>query len=126
MIVQFCYTMNQKTNRLETVLYLEGNNMNSQEGLKDTFRNMRKQGSEPTMVTQSMENILAKTFRLRADRVYIPALKNSHPAFMFWLEKLKPNEKLPRGKFFKRYAFIKVHTKTGHCVSVEAASAGIK
>lgn len=100
--------------------------MNSQEGLKDTFRNMRKQGSEPTMVTQSMENILAKTFRLRADRVYIPALKNSHPAFMFWLEKLKPNEKLPRGKFFKRYAFIKVHTKTGHCVSVEAASAGIK
>ncbi|EMT0530681.1 hypothetical protein WMB34_004324 [Enterobacter kobei] len=99
--------------------------MNSQEGLKDTFRNMRKQGSAPTMVTQSMENILAKTFRLRADRDYIPALKNSHPVFMFWIEKLKPNEKLPRGKFFRRYAFIKVNTKTGHCVSVADASVGM-
>lgn len=99
-----------------------GNHMNNNDGFKDTLRNMRKQGSEPMMVTQSIENLMANTFRLRPDRICIPVLKDYHPAFRFWLEKLKPNEKLPRGKYFRRYAFLKSIINAGHCVSVPDAS----
>lgn len=100
--------------------------MYNNNGLKDTLRNMRKQGTEPMMETQSIENLMANTFRMRPNRICIPLLKDSHPAFRFWLEKLKPNEKLPRGNYFRRYAFLKNKINAGHCVSVADARTGMQ
>ncbi|HHQ6086795.1 TPA: hypothetical protein ACSR08_004372 [Enterobacter asburiae] len=82
--------------------------MYNNDGLKDTLRNMRKQGSEPMMVTQSIENLMANTFRMRPNRICIPVLKDSHPAFRFWLEKLKPNENSREGNISGDMHFLKI------------------
>lgn len=62
----------------------------------------------------TMEDAL-KVFRKPAKWVSIsgPAkdyrrmLKGSNPAFEYWVDKLKPGEKLPRGKYFKSCEFFR-------------------
>lgn len=48
-------------------------------------------------------------FRFPMKKIYIPAFRgsNPNPAFEFWVDKLKPGEKLPRGKYFRACEFIR-------------------
>lgn len=55
----------------------------------------------------TMEDALKNTFRLPMKTIFIPAFKGSNPAFEFWVDKLKPGERLPRGKYFRACEFIR-------------------
>lgn len=81
--------------------------MHNTDWMKDTLSYMRKQGTQQTIATQTMESLMATTFRMPPDKIYIKGLKNSCPAFMFWLVKLNAGEKLPRGKYFRRHGLLK-------------------
>lgn len=45
----------------------------------------------------SEENI----FSFPMKQIYKTVFKGSNPVFEFWVSKLKPGEKLPRGKYFR-------------------------
>ncbi|EGZ8458134.1 hypothetical protein JJL91_002599 [Salmonella enterica] len=81
--------------------------MNNNDWVKATLSYMRKQVTQQTIATQTMESLMATTFRMPPDKIYIKCLKNSCPAFMFWLEKLNAGERLPRGKYFRRHGLLK-------------------
>ncbi|HBB7153465.1 TPA: hypothetical protein JZ210_002891 [Escherichia coli] len=49
-----------------------------------------------------------RTFRKPAKKMYINASKISNPAFEYWVDKLLPGEKLPRGKYFRNCQFFKI------------------
>lgn len=53
--------------------------------MEETLREMRKHGSQPVQVTQSLEAF---------------GRYKSHPAFQDWIYRLKKGERLPRGRYF--------------------------
>lgn len=55
----------------------------------------------------TMEFTAENIFRFPMKKIYIAAFKGSNPAFEFWVDKLKPGEKLPRGKYFMACEFIR-------------------
>lgn len=53
--------------------------------MEETLREMRKHGSQPVQVTQSLEAF---------------GRYKSRPAFQDWIYRLKKGERLPRGRYF--------------------------
>lgn len=47
------------------------------------------------------------SLKVHLNPIRISVCKDSNPAFEFWVDKLQPGEKLPRGKYFRACEFIR-------------------
>ncbi|EDK5405603.1 hypothetical protein CJK33_21800 [Salmonella enterica subsp. enterica serovar Newport] len=72
---------------------------------------------------QSLDTVnghVAQTFRKPARKIYINASKGSNPAFEYWVDKLLPGEKLPRGRYFKNCQFFKKFNTENRIILAES------
>ncbi|HDS7253938.1 TPA: hypothetical protein QH434_003653 [Escherichia coli] len=66
-----------------------------------------------------------RTFRKPARKMYFNASKRSNPAFEYWVDKLLPGEKLPRGKYFRDCQFFKKFN-TGQGIILAKSKTGMQ